>query len=192
MGANVQRDAAVGILAGNLEKAGIYGIELDLYGFIYDDGRRQVMISDSEMEVAEAAYRHAAAGDAISPVYSHSQRLYGTPYEMEKEKEKVVEVFWQELSIGKQSEPLLRLQLEAECVLNQPPAQCYSGFTYDIDGRQEAFVDAYFPQTLCKWLQKQTSGSRVGSIIFLEKQRGALVPPYEQLRQFRNSLLAHT
>lgn len=190
MGANVQRDAAVGILAGNLEKAGIYGTELDLYGFIYDDGERQVMISDNEIEVAEALYQHVVASDAISPVYSHSQRVHGTPYEMEKEKEKVVEAFWQELSIGKQSEPLLRLQLEAECVLNQPPAQCYSGFTYDIDGHPEAFADAYFPQTLYKWLQRQISGNRVGPIIFLEKQRGTLGSPYEQLRQFRNCLLA--
>lgn len=151
------------------------------------------MISDSEMDVAEAVYRHAAAGDAFSRVYSRLQRVYGTPHEIEKEKEIFAEAFRQELNIGKRGESLQRLQPETECVMNQQPAQCYSGFTYDIDGRREAFADAYFPQTLHQWLQQQTtSGSRVGAIVFLEKQRGSLVSPYEQLRQFRNSLLAHT
>ena len=118
--------------------------------------------------------------------------MFGTADDIAREKEKFVEAFRQELRNEKGRAPLQRVQLENRGVISSPPAQCLSGFTYDVEGWREAFVDAYFPQTLRKWLKKLHSGASMGAIVFLEKRRGDLEPLNEQLRQFKTNLLTRS
>lgn len=190
MAMQLHRDQEVGVISGELEKEGFYGTEIQLFGFVYRDTEDNVFISEDEIETAVMVYNHYLQGDAVSVIFSESQRFYGSESVIKEEKENF-QVHFRTTLLDTVNEKTMAIQNEVVnnikllCVDNV--LHCFSGFAFVEDQQIKALANAYFPQTIKWWLEKKLAYNEVSEIVI--KKRCAEEAPAVQIRRLRDELM---
>jgi len=185
----LHRDIEAGIMSGEMEQNGFYGVEVELYGFAYkevDDVK--VRIGEDEVQIALELYNMYRTGRIVSDILIKSKRIYEERDDFEIQKQKMKDEFFVELMSQKNQENMIKpCKKQYNVWTRKDVFQKISGFSYMENNIRKSMANGYFPCTIRAWLDKKKRGYDVKDIILEDRCQDERMAT--QLRNFKQLLL---
>ena len=180
----LQRDLQAGLIAKALLTDGDQGVEYQVFGAVITDKEETcVWVDQDEEAIAWRVYQAYLSQKTVSVVKSLSKRCYAG-----ESVASVLALLERELQQEK-TEHYSYFSGKASHLQWSEAKEMLTGFIYqDADGCSRAFVNAYFPVTLERWLKANACSEIVSPLYTRPKEKDR--PILAQLRAFEGALLA--
>ncbi len=165
--AEVHRDIAAGMMAGDLLSSGYFGKNIEMCGVICQKNNEQVFLYGKDLvAVNKAAYDYMADGAQIKQILSHNFHL---------KMDETEDDLGQRLIEDIQEKFNLKFDQTVE-IENDEGLGYWAGFAYEEDGVRKEFINGYFPRVLEEYILKKQA--KVTPIVF-QKKENLFVKPQE-------------